>query len=33
MAKATFTKKKALFTSTLDLNLRQELVEHVFVLW
>ena len=27
MAKASFVKKKALFTSKMDLNLRQKLVE------
>ena len=33
MAKATFNKEKALFTSTMEINLRQKLVEHVFVRW
>jgi len=33
MAKETFNKKKALFTRTLELHLRQKLVEQVFVRW
>jgi hypothetical protein len=31
MAKATFNQKKSLFTSKLDLNLRNKHLEHIFV--
>ena len=33
MAKAAFNKKKNLFTSTLDLNLRKKLVKFTFGAW